>query len=201
MRNRRKNYRYRPNKKRKEAVLPDNLKTFLRWTVYVVAGLFLFSMSTQNAQGSSTALLLCPLVLAISVFEQEVPSCAMGALAGLLIDVSADKLMGFTAFFLCLGCGLVSALFRQFLRKNVVNYFVLTVLLTGIYLYIDYYFFYRIWGYTGFENVFKEILLPSWLKTVIASPIIFLLVYVFDRISGPEQKLVIESQDKNIDRI
>ncbi len=190
---------YHPKKQKRS--LPEGVKTAFRWVTYVIAMLLLFAFSTQGNSETPKALILFPLAFAIAVFEGEVPSALTGTVCGLLIDISTDKLLGFTAFFLCVFCGLMSALFRRLLRKNILSYLAITVVLTGAYLYVDYYLFYKIWGEVGHDSVLKAMLLPSWLKTVLWSPVVFFVVWLFDRITGPERRLVIESADKNIDRI
>lgn len=190
---------YRP--KRAKKPLPEGVKTAIRWVIYAVLAFVCFAFSTQGASGTPKALVLFPLAFAIAVFEGEVPSAIMGTVAGLLIDISADKLLGFTAFFMCVGCGLASAFFRQFLRKNIINYLIIVVALTAAYLYIDYYLFYRIWGYEGIENVLKAVLLPSWFKTLLWSPVVFFGVWLIDKLTGPFRQLVIEEQAEGVDRI
>lgn len=190
---------YRPKKIKKP--VPEGVKTAFRWIVYTIIAFLLFAFSTQGDSSVPKAIVLFPLAFAIAVFESEVPSAVTGTVCGLLIDISTDKLLGFTAFYMCVLCGLMSALFRQFLRKNIISYIAITAALTGIYLYVDYYLFYKIWGEIGYETVLKTVLLPSWLKTVLWSPLVFFAVWLFDRITGPERRLVIEATDKNIDRI
>ncbi|MBQ8623246.1 MAG: rod shape-determining protein MreD [Oscillospiraceae bacterium] len=181
--------------------LPEGVKIAIRWVIYVFCAFLCFAFSTQGASGTPKAIVLFPLAIAIAVFEGEVPAAVTGTVAGLLIDISADKLLGFTAFVMCISCGLVSALFRQFLRKNIINYLVTVVLITAVYLYVDYYLFYRIWDYEGIESVLKAVLLPSWLKTVLWSPVVFGGVWLVDKLTGPFRQLVIEEQAEGVDRI
>ncbi len=190
---------YRPKKIKRP--MPVGLKIAIKWVVYFITALILFALSTQGSSTTAKAIVLFPLAFSIAVFEDEVPAAVTGAFAGLLIDISLDKLLGFTAFFLCISCGLISAFFRQFLRKNIINYLIIILVLTALFLYVDYYLFYRIWGYEGFENVLKAILIPSWLKTLLWSPVVFFGVWLLDKLTGASRRLVIEEQDKNIDRI
>ena len=190
---------YKP--KRAKAPLPEGAKTAIRWAVYFMLALICFAFSTQGTSGTAKALVLFPLAFAVATFEGEVPSAITGTVAGLLIDISADKLLGFTAFFMCIGCGLASAFFRQFLRKNIINYLIIVFLFTAGYLYVDYYLFYKIWDREGIESVLKAVLLPSWLKTLLWSPVVFAGVWLIDKITGPFKQLVIEEQAEGVDRI
>ena len=111
----------------------------------------------------------------------------MGGFAGLLIDVSQGQLIGFTALYLCLCCGLVSALFRQFLRKNFINYAAAVIACTFAYLYIHYFFYYRIWEYEGYGLALSERLLPSALKTLLWAPVWFVYVWLITKLAGKKK--------------
>lgn len=171
-----------------------------KWVVFVLIATLMYGFSTAGS-GASKALLLFPLVMSAAVFEYEIPSAVFGSACGLLLDVSLDKLPGFTALWLCLCCWGISALFAQLLRKNIVNYLIIFTFLGGIYLYIDYYFYYKIWAYEGYKLVLTHRLIPSALKTLGWALPVFGLVYLIERVFGEPRRLDIEEQDKNIDRI
>ena len=180
--------------------LPLPLKTVIKWAVFIITAAIAFAFSTAGGSSHSKALALLPLALSISVFSEEIPSAAMGGFAGLLIDISQGQLIGFTALYLCLCCGLVSALFRQFLRKNFINYAAAVIVCVFAYLYIQYFFYYRIWEYEGYGLVLKSRLLPSALKTLIWAPVWFVYVWLITKLSGKKKTLEIEEADEKIDR-
>lgn len=181
--------------------LPLPLKTAIKWAVFIITAAIVFAFSTAGASSHSRALALLPLAISISVFSEEIPSAVMGGFSGLLIDVSQGQLIGFTALYLCLCCGLISALFRQFLRKNFINYAIAVIICVFIYLYIHYFFYYRIWEYEGYGLVLKSRLLPSALKTLIWSPVWFVYVWLLTKLSGKKKTLEIEEADEKIDRV
>lgn len=181
--------------------LPLPLKTAIKWAVFIITAAIVFAFSTAGASSHSRALALLPLAISISVFSEEIPSAVMGGFSGLLIDVSQGQLIGFTALYLCLCCGLISALFRQFLRKNFINYAVAVIICVFVYLYINYFFYYRIWEYEGYGLVLKSRLLPSALKTLIWSPVWFVYVWLLTKLSGKKKTLEIEEEDEKIDRV
>lgn len=181
--------------------LPLPLKTAIKWAVFIITAAIVFAFSTAGASSHSRALALLPLAISISVFSEEIPSAVMGGFSGLLIDVSQGQLIGFTALYLCLCCGLISALFRQFLRKNFINYAVAVIICVFVYLYINYFFYYRIWEYEGYGLVLKSRLLPSALKTLIWSPVWFVYVWLLTKLSGKKKTLEIEEADEKIDRV
>lgn len=188
------------NNDQENKVLRPKVKTAIKWFVFAMLAVFMYTSSTSGS-GKPQAMLLFPLAAAVSVFESEIPSAVFGALTGLLLDVSLDKLPGFTALWLCLCCAGISALFGQLLRKNIINYLWTFFLVGGVYLYIDYYFYYKIWAYEGYRLVLTQRLIPSALKTYVWALPIYGAVYLIERLSGSSTKLRLEEQDKNIDRV
>ncbi len=180
--------------------LKPQAKTAIKWAVFAVFAVFMYASSTSGG-ASPKALLLFPFAAAVAVFESEIPSAVLGSVSGLLLDVSLGKLTGFTALLMCLFCAGISALFARLLRKNIVNYLAVFSAAGGIYLYLDYYFYYKIWGYEGYRLVLTHRLIPSALKTLAWSLPVFGAVYVIERLCGSSRKPKLEEQDKNIDRV
>ena len=189
----------RINSAEKPAVKPG-VKTALKWAAFAILSVFMYTSSTSGGSGAK-ALLLFPMTAAVAVFESEIPSAVFGSVCGLLLDVSLGKLPGFTALWLCLACAGISALFGQLLRKNIINFLWVFALAGGIYLYIDYYLYYKIWAYEGYRLALTERLLPSALKTLLWSVPVYAAVRITERLSGAVRRLDLEEQDKNIDRV
>lgn len=184
----------------KPRIVKPGIKTALKWLCFIILMIFFYSSSTSG-NGKPAGLLLFPLSVSVAVYESEIPSAIFGSCAGLLLDVSLGKLPGFTALWLCICCSGLSALFSLLLRKNIVN-FLLTFSATGaLYLWIDYYFYYKIWAYEGYELILRRVLMPSAVKTLLWALPVYALVYLIERLSGVFKKLELEEQDKNIERI
>lgn len=181
--------------------LPMPLKAALRWIFYFFAAMLFAAFSTAGSGESSKAYVLIPLSLAVAVFSGEIESAAFGGFCGVLTDISTGQLPGFTAVYLCLISGLVSALFRQFLRKNFINYIMLTAAALFAYLYIDYFFYYRIWEFEGYKTALRSRLLPGAFKTFFWMPVVFFAIRLAVRLSGDRRPLDIEETDENIDRV
>lgn len=181
-------------------IIKPGVKIAIKWAVFVILAVFCYTSSTAGS-GKPAGLLLFPLAAAVSIYEEEIPSAVFGSCAGLLLDVSLGKLPGFTALWLCLCCAGISALFAQLLRKNIVNYLLIFFSVGGVYLLIDYYFYYKIWGYEGYELVLKMRLIPSAVKTLLWSLPVYVTVYLIERFSGISRKLDLEEQDENIERV
>lgn len=184
----------------KKAAVRPGIKAAIKWAVFIIIMFIGFSASTSG-NGGPVGLVLFPLALCVAVYEKEIPAAVFGACAGLLLDLSLGKLPGFTALWLLLSCAGTSALFSQLLRKNIVNYLISTAVSGGLYLWIDYYFYYKIWAFEGYRLVLRKILWPSALKTLLWSLPVFLAVYMTERLSGEFRKLELEEQDKNIERV
>lgn len=196
-----KNRKLTPLKKSRGKPLPTGVKIAIKWAVYVLSGIAAFILCTTGNVGSSRALFFFPIAICISIFEQEIPAAVMGAYLGLLTDIATDRLLGFTALYLCVICGIISALFRQLLRKNVVNFAILSFVCEGIYLFLCRYFFYTIWQREGHERIFTSYLLPSGIKTYVFGFAVFGLVYLLVSVTGDRKKLVIEEESDMVDRI
>ena len=181
-------------------LIKPGVKIAIKWVLFALLMVFCYTSSTAGG-GKPVGLLLFPLATAVAVYESEIPSAVFGACAGLLLDVSLGKLPGFTALWLCLCCAGVSALFAQLLRKNIINFLLIFFAVGGVYLYIDYYFYYKIWAYEGYELVLKMRLLPSAVKTLLWALPMFGIVYLLERLSGMSRKLELEEQDENIERV
>lgn len=181
--------------------LPTTVKLIIKWVIYVLLGLAAFCLCTTGSAGSSKPLLLLPLAIGIAIFEGEIPSCIMGAYLGLLLDIATDRLLGFSAFYLCILCGVISALFRQFLRKNIYNFALASLVCEGIYLFLCRYFFYTIWQREGNENVFRTLMLPSAVKTYVLGFAVYGLCLLLVKLTGDRKRLVIEEKSEMIDRI
>lgn len=187
--------------KPKREGLSQNVRTVLKWAFYVFALIFFYCQMTSGDGSSSKALMLIPFSTAIACYEGEVPSAIIGAISGLLIDLATGQLLGFTGLYLCLLCGIISGMFRQFLRKNIINYFALTLATCLIYLYIDYYFCYVIWDHEGYEQVLKCRLIPSHLKTILFSPLCYLTCHLAEKLSNVKRKLELEEESEMVNRV
>ncbi|MCD8107806.1 MAG: hypothetical protein LUE20_07575 [Oscillospiraceae bacterium] len=187
--------------KQKSTGLSPNFRIVLKWIFYSLTLIFFYCQMVSGDGSSAKALMLIPFSTAIACYEGEVPSAIIGAVSGILIDMATGQLLGFTGLYLCLFCGIISGMFRQFLRKNIINYFALTLATCLIYLYIDYYFFYVIWDYEGYEVVLKYRLIPSHLKTILLSPLCYLACLAIGKLSTVKRKLELEEKSEMVDRV
>lgn len=187
--------------KRQRKPLPPHARTALKWAVYVLAGFAFYAAATSGAAGSSKGLMLLPLGCAIAMFSGEISASVTGFVAGILLDMASGQLIGFSSFYLCIVLGLACAMFRQFFRKNLINFEILTLAVCLAYYYLVYFFYYRIWDYEGYGLVLTTRLVPSFIKTMVGSPFIFGGVWLTEKLSRGTRQLEIEEQDDKIDRV
>ena len=58
--------------------------------------------------------------------------------------------------------------------------------------WLDYKFFYEIWGYADVERIFSSVTLKVWLYTVISTVILYILFKIINNLLMPKEHLTIE---------
>lgn len=173
----------------------------LRWVLYFVISLVCMLITTCGDPTDVKPLLLIPLGIALSLFLSEIPSAAIGFYCGLLIDVSAGKLWGVSSLLLIAVCVGSSLLFTHILRRNIINYSALVIAAVVIYFSLDYFFYFKMWGYESIGVVLRTKTVPCALLTCLFSPVIYFLITFITRKLGAADRVVLEEQNKNIERI
>lgn len=150
----------------------------IRYLAYVLELLVLFML--QETPGLLPAIfgvrpvLIFPAVIAMAMFEEEIPAMAFGIVGGLFCDFGLSGLLGFHALVLGVLCFFVSALSRTYLQSNFV-----TAIITGIWTiglaiaaqwFFLYYFFYSMPDYAFFHHY-----LPKYFYTMLFVPLVYLL--------------------------
>ncbi|MEE1280014.1 MAG: hypothetical protein UHH95_04175, partial [Oscillospiraceae bacterium] len=93
-------------------------RTTVKWISYVLFALFLFlfQCAPQRLGIFSDVLFLLPFVVALSCYEQIVPSAMTASICGLFWDYSAQRVFGFHALFMCLVCVSASLVMKFYVR-------------------------------------------------------------------------------------
>ena len=138
---------------------------YLKWTAYGLlilgAGLLQMAPRVFPAVFGARPLLLIPIVVSIAMFEGPVGGAAAGIAGGLLWDLYADRLFGFSALFLmaiCCACGL---LVRLLIRNNLLSAMLLfsgALLTQGL---MDWFFNYVLWMKEDPLYMLGRMLLPD----------------------------------------
>ncbi len=165
-------------------------KTTLRWILYYF---IIFSSFVIMTSGSWTKpILLVPVALLIAVNNDLMASAYTGAFCGFLIDIACGRLLGFNAVILTIFCVAATLVFELYLRKKFINYMVIISATSFLQCWLDYKFFYEIWGYADVERIFSSVTLKVWLYTVISTVILYILFKIINNLLMPKEHLTIE---------
>jgi rod shape-determining protein MreD len=173
--------------KRIKTVRPKYQRRFtvIRWTIFLaMIFIFFIFMCTGNF---IKPLLLIPMAVCISVNEDELISACTGVLCGLLTDIACDRLFGYNAIILAVSCTVVSLLFSNLLRRNIINVFILSSAITFIQGGIDYLLYYFIWSSEDVSVIYIDIILPSCIITSLSSLLIYSVIRAVRHKFTPER--------------
>ena len=165
-------------------------KTTLRWLLYYF---IIFSSFVIMTSGSWTKpVLLVPAALLIAVNNDLMASAYTGAFCGFLIDIACGRLIGFNAVLLTVFCVAATLVFELYLRKKFINYIVIISAVSFLQCWLDYKFFYEIWGYADVERIFTGVTMKVWLYTVISAVILYFVFKIINNLLMPKEHLTIE---------
>ncbi|WP_019678275.1 rod shape-determining protein MreD [Ruminococcus flavefaciens] len=133
-----------------------------------------------------------PLALGIAINNNIYGSAVTGAVCGFLTDICCGKLFGYNAVILTFFCIAVNIVFELYLRNRFINYMIITVIASFIQCWLDYKFYYQIWGYEDVGRIFRKVSLKVWIYTVISSVFVYLLLKLVNRLLMPREHLTIE---------
>lgn len=165
-------------------------KTTLRWILYYFIILSSFVLMTSGSW--TKPILLVPVALLIAVNNDLMASAYTGAFCGFLIDIACGRLLGFNAVILTIFCVAATLVFELYLRKKFINYMVIISAASFLQCWLDYKFFYEIWGYADVERIFSSVTLKVWLYTVISTVILYILFKIINNLLMPKEHLTIE---------
>lgn len=157
----------------------------VQWLCFSILIAGAFFMSTAGSY--LKPLLLLPLALCISSRTGEIQAMAVGTVCGLLMDIAGGKLMGSNALLLVVFCVPVSLLYQYILRQKLLNILAITAVCTAVQGYLDYLFYYAIWGHTDVFWIYSHIIFPAGLMTVASVLVLYCLVGWIARCCGEEQ--------------
>ena len=159
---------------KKEKMMPA-----LKWVLYSLLLLSCYVLQTTPGLFEifgKKPVLAAALAVCVSMYEGVLSSAFFSMMAGLLWDISSNRLFGFNGLIL-LCCGvLISLLCIYYLHTRWLNsllFCTLAMLVQGL---LDYLFYYAIWGYPGVSLILVQNILPTLLYTAAVTPLLFLLV-------------------------
>lgn len=146
----------------------------VQWLIFGLLAVLSYCIMTSGS--SVKPLLLIPLALCISAHFGEIPAAAAGVVGGLLTDIACGKLLGYNAVWLVACCVMTSLLHSYYLRDKLLNILLLTAVCTAVQGYLDFMFYYAIWGHADVELIYMRIMLPSGIMTLVCTVPVWLIV-------------------------
>ena len=165
-------------------------KTTLRWIIYYLLIFLCFIIMTSGTLYKPV--LLVPLAIGIAINNNMYGSAVTGAVCGFLTDICCGKLFGYNAVILAFFCIAANLLFELYLKDRFINYMIMTTVASFLQCWLDYKFYYQIWGYENVGRIFRRVSLKIWLYTVISAVFIFLVLKLVNRLLMPREHLTIE---------
>lgn len=166
----------------------EKLMPYVKWGLYYLILLVLYALQTNprlfTIYGVKPVLLVA-MVACVCVFEDVLPSGVFAMVAGLLWDISSDKLLGFNAI-IFLMCGImISLLCIYYLHAKLINTIVFCGIIMAIQSLLNYVFYFAIWQYENSQLMLIRIIIPTAIYTLIPVIPLFFLVrkisYRFNR--------------------
>lgn len=134
--------------------------------------------------GGVQPLWVIPAAVCIAVQEDMYFTMGMAAVAGLLVDIACGTVLGASAIFLVCWCTFAVLLFEQILRRSFLHYFWLNAAGTFLYAALRYCFSAALFRLEGRELFWSQVLLPSALRTLVVSLVVFVLYLPLRRLSA-----------------
>jgi hypothetical protein len=92
--------------------------------------------------------------------------------------------MGYNAVWMVICCVTVSLLYNYLLRQKLLNILILTAACTAVQGYLDFIFYYAIWGHKDVVLIYTQVIFPSGILTLLSTVIIYVLVKKIAKICG-----------------
>lgn len=171
------------------------VKTAFRWLLYYIVIFISFIFMTSGTL--TKPVVLIPVALCIAFNNNMLASAFTGAVCGFLIDICCGKLFGYNAVVLAFFCIMLNLMFELYLRHRFLNILITTTAVSFILGWLDYKFYYEIWGYDDVERIFSQLTIPVWIYTVISVLVIYPFFALINRFLMPKEHLTIEEAIKN----
>lgn len=159
--------------------IKENFRPVIKWMLYSL--LLLLCYILQTIPGLFEIFGIKPVLVAgaafcVSMYESPMASAVYSMLAGLLWDISSDKLFGFNGFiFLTFGL-FISLLCIYYLHTKLLNSLMFcgaAMLSQGL---LDYLFYYSVWGYENVSIMLIYHILPTIAYSLLLVPVFYYIV-------------------------
>ncbi len=149
----------------------------VRYTAFAIEMLLCYILqSTPGLQlelfGGSPVLLV-PLALSISVFEDDVPAVIFGLICGLMADSGYSGPMGYYSICLCILCFITSVLMENYIRTNLLSAFIIGTISVPLIIFLQFVLFYIAMGYSSVWEYFISHILSRMIFTWAFVPVFY----------------------------
>jgi hypothetical protein len=176
----------------------ERIRAFFRRVIYFAA-MFLCSVIMWTL-GKRAPLLMIPFAVAVSAFEPPEYAAVFSAVCGLILDNITGCLFGFNGIILLWAGVVISLFFTLYLRRHMLNVFMLGSILTAVISALHYLFYFGIWGYDSGGGVFKNWYIPIFFFTAVAVVPIYYFIKLLNSKLGKITDLQIEEKTDDIVR-
>lgn len=160
-----------------------------RWACYALLLVLCYTLQTNRILfelGGIRPLWLPAACLVLSVWEDAFPSALYGMFAGLLWDLSSNRLAGFFAGFLLVCCFACSSITQLLLRRTLFNTCALSLGCLLVVTGLDYLFSYVLFSLPQRGTYYLGTLIPTVVYTVLICAVLYPLYRLIFRIGRGE---------------
>lgn len=151
----------------------------VKYMVYLLLFLILYVIQTDPVLfsiGGIKPVLVLPFAVSIAMFDKQLAGGLFGLFAGILCDTSSNVLFGFQSILYLVICIAVGLLVVYFMQPSLTNSLIFTGCGLGIRLFLEYFFYYVMWGYDNSHLILVYQMLPLLVYTLAATPLLFFLL-------------------------
>jgi rod shape-determining protein MreD len=156
----------------------EKRNSIIKWLIYY----FIISLSyvymTTIHFNIPNPIFLVPIAICISMNEEPLNAAITGCICGLMTDSAMGTLVGFHAIILMWCCTITSLLFMFIMRQHILNVIFITFIVTLIQAFLNYLFYYAIWGYDKNGMILLDYFLPTLIFTNISTIAFYYLIKI-----------------------
>ena len=158
-----------------------NKQALYRWLIYIIFGVLITVLQMTPgflpAISNTKPLLVIPYIICLSAIENEFIAAVTGGITGLLWGIWGTAYpLGYTAaLLLIIGC-VCGLIINQLMGVSPMSVFIVGFVAILLFQIIDWFLFYKIWGYDGSSYAFFSINVPAWLYTSVFIPLFYFMV-------------------------
>lgn len=163
----------------------------IKWGAFIFTLLIFYVIMRAGIFGAWQPVLLIPLCVAVSMYEDELASCIYSLFCGYMIDIACGFIFGFSAVWLMAVCVGASLLVRNLIRVNLFNFCVIALTAILIEFSMDYLFNVVIWNVPKGEVILLVSIIPTAIATLVLSPAVYYLVrFIENRLTSENTDIV-----------